>query len=426
MEAKPLSSDDLGFTLPPSNGHTSHKRRIASWPFLLITGCVLLLFKTYLSSSREHDWPIPPNVQIDRCAELNHNPSNNAQDPAPYSIPATFTLPLSSKALFCISRGSLSNGVINIVQSHKGAGSENVVVDVDVNYWEEPLLDNLKVCQVTREDGGVGVGIFSDWAGRPGSRQVEFEVTITLPRVPNDAMLYIDYFETDMPSFEHWIGELGDTVYFRSIVLGTEYRGVDVASLNGGNVEIKNSHSPIQGVINASSALSLITSNALINVFLGLSSSSSSDEATRLEMKTSNAEITASISLTTTSNSPGGNYSILTQTSFAKLTLTFPSSPLDSSLSLNARTSLASIDVSLHPTYEGTFTLDASLTPFGAKVFVDEDVRDPAGEGRKRKVEVRRGNGGGRVEGSVGWGDGEEGRGNVKLETVLGSANLRL
>ena len=32
-----------------------------------------------------------------------------------------------------------------------------------------------------------------------------------------------------MPLFEHWIGELGDTVYFKSIVLGTEYRGVDVA-----------------------------------------------------------------------------------------------------------------------------------------------------------------------------------------------------
>lgn len=75
--------------------------------------------------------------------------------------------------------------------------------------------------------------------------------------------------------FEHWIGELGDAVYFNSIVLGKESRGVDVASLNTANVEIKNSHSPIQGVINVSSSLSLVTSNALINVFLGLSSSMS-------------------------------------------------------------------------------------------------------------------------------------------------------
>jgi len=70
--------------------------------------------------------------------------------------------------------------------------------------------------------------------------------------------------------------------------------------------------------------------------------------------------------------------------------------------------------------------LDTSLTPFGAHILVDEGVRDPAGEGRKRKVEVRKGNGGGHVEGWVGWRDSEEGRGNVKLETVLGSANLRL
>jgi hypothetical protein len=107
-----------------------------------------------------------------------------------------------------------------------------------------------------------------------------------------------------MPLFEHWIGELGDTVYFKSIILGTEYRGVDVAvscfilrfniadeptkSLNAANVEIKNSHSPIQGVINASSSLSLITSNALINVFLGLSSSS---DGTGLEMQTSNSYV---------------------------------------------------------------------------------------------------------------------------------------
>ena len=58
---------------------------------------------------------------------------------------------------------------------------------------------------------------------------MEFEVTIALPSVSNDAILYLDSLETDMPLFEHWIGELGDTVYFRSIALGTEYRGVDVA-----------------------------------------------------------------------------------------------------------------------------------------------------------------------------------------------------
>jgi hypothetical protein len=85
--------------------------------------------------------------------------------------------------------------------------------------------------------------------------------------------------------------------------------------------------------------------------------------------------------------------------------------------------------VSLHPTYEGTFTLDSSLVPFGAHVLVDEGVQDPAGDGRKRNVELRKGNGGGHVEGWVEWGDSEEGRGgrgNVKLETVLGSVNLRL
>ena len=137
------------------------------------------------------------------------------------------------------------------------------------------------------------------------------------------------------------------------------------------------------------------------------------------------SEISASISLATESGS-GGNYSILAQTSFSKLTLSFPSSPLNSSLSLNARTSLAPVDVSLHPTYEGTFTLDTSLILFGANVLVDEGVRDPAGEGRKRNVELRKGSGGGHVEGWVAWGVSEEGRGNVKLETVLARANLRL
>ena len=56
-------------------------------------------------------------------------------------------------------------------------------------------------------------------------------------------------------------------------------------------------------------------------------------------------------------------------------------------------------------------------------------MRDPAGEGRKRNVELRKGNGAGHVEGWVAWGDLEEGqggRGNIKLETVLARANLRL
>lgn len=114
----------------------------------------------------------------------------------------------------------------------------------------------------------------------------------------------------------------------------------------------------------------------------------------------------ASISLTSVSD-VGGAFNVTTTTSNGPLAVDFPASPVDSKLTLSAKTSNSPAYVSLNPAYEGIFKLQTSPW-FKAEVNVDKDVVDPSGKDRKRNVVIKdvvRGS----LSGSVNW-DGEDGR----------------
>lgn len=67
-------------------------------------------------------------------------------------------LPVSSDLLYFLSRGSLSNGVIEILDG--ASGTDKVEVKVDLIYHDDFVLDVSKVCLLQPEEGQNGVGIF--------------------------------------------------------------------------------------------------------------------------------------------------------------------------------------------------------------------------------------------------------------------------
>ena len=81
----------------------------------------------------------------------------------------------------------------------------------------------------------------------------------------------------------------------------------------------------------------------------------------------------------------GGAFTVETNTSNKRLSLDFPTAPVDSRLNLVARTSNAHAQVTLHPTYEGRLTVRTS----NQAAFIDsKPISDPAGRDRRRSVTV--------------------------------------
>lgn len=108
------------------------------------------------------------------------------------------------------------------------------------------------------------------------------------------------------------------------------------------------------------------------------------------------------------------------KTAIGGVTLNFPHAPVDSKLELVAHTALAPVDVKVHKSYEGGFSVSTSMA---RSAVTHERVRDPSGQGRERKVEFERQTPGS-IQGSVSWGG--KTKGFVDLSTTMSSAVLKL
>ena len=119
----------------------------------------------------------------------------------------------------------------------------------------------------------------------------------------------------------------------------------------------------------------------------------------------------------------GGSFLIDTKSDTSGIRIKFDDAPVESTLVLTSKTSTGSISADLHPTYEGTFSLFSSLR--SPVVNVNDEVEDPAGEGRKRTVKVHRARGRA-VVGEVTWGDTRIDGSRVDLKSDVGTPRLSL
>jgi len=324
-------------------------------------------------------WPIPPNIQVLHCAKWEGSPISKA----------SFDLPIS-KFLFFLSRGR-SCGHIDVLYSNKVV--DVAKVDITVNHNE---LVHTKVCAVTRGDGTIGVGIFTyeDLPHTP-----TFKVVVHLPKTTRDGLR----FQTDMPLFDHDVGDLVETVHFDLLSLTTANAAISVKSVSAREATITSSNKPITitGPFKSFSDLKLDTSNAPIKASVDLYHDVNRPARTEFTAKTSNGPLDASVSLR--SQAPdcrGGQFAVVTSTSNGSLNLVFPIAPVHSILSLNGKTDNKSADVKLHPAFEGVFQLKTS----NGQATVAHDVHepDPAGEGRIREVRLDKSEPTA-IDGSIAW-----------------------
>ncbi|KAG6887437.1 hypothetical protein C0995_015310 [Termitomyces sp. Mi166 len=367
---------------------------------------------------------IPPNITLGECAQWIED-SVPFSGVSPYNLitaVATFKLPISSDTLLFLSRGAAAGG-INV---EYGGDDSDVKVVVKASYRLPEALDTLDVCMVTRGEGEHGLGIFGlPWSHPRHHRTVlKLSVIVTLPEVAKGSALNVNAFETDMPLFVHEIGDLNGSVHFDSISLKTANLPIHVKSLEAKKASVATENSSIEGEFHISSSLKLYASNAPVDVHITLFNADGEDY-TDLDISTSNSAIRGALALES-ANESGGRFKVFARTSNAPLDLSFVEAPVDSVLSFDATTSLGPATVSLHPTYEGSYTATTSFRR--PSILVNYDAEDPAGKGRQRQVHSSI-NRGPIASGTIRWfdgGDNKELLGNVEVRTSLAPLVLKI
>jgi len=197
--------------------------------------------------------------------------------------------------------------------------------------------------------------------------------------------LRIQKLATDVPNFSHQIGRIAETVEFQSIYLEGSNGFINSGTLTAQTADFRTSNGPIEGSFDASTSLSLVTSNSPINVDVGLDNIDP-DTSTRLVITTSNGPIRSSISRFSP-NAMRSKFEVGITTSNSVLEAEFPISPMNSTLLLSAQTSNARAAVVLDHAYEGEFHVQSSN--FAPRV-EQRETEDPLGQGRRKVIDRNR------------------------------------
>jgi len=287
--------------------------------------------------------------------------------------------------IFLVSKGFNAMGVLHITEA---ADREDIGVEVIVGFHENSdTFEKMRLCTLRRGDKGHGVGIlippFRHRFRRRGS--MFFNITVSLPEGKD--VTTIPHFATHLPMFGHVIKKL-PTHKFDSVSFNSARSPIYVENLVGDKIRIHSKGGPIEGTFNTTSSLDIKTCNSPVAVVVN---AFNQDNAvpTKVHIRSNNGPVAAELALISThKNQTSGFFVVRTHTSNAPLAVNFTEQPPDAVLKLEAHTSNSPTQVHLDPSFEGDFELRTSILP--AVVNVDDDVKDPAGRGRKRVVDFKK------------------------------------
>ncbi|KAJ6593222.1 hypothetical protein B0H19DRAFT_1089436 [Mycena capillaripes] len=391
----------------------------------------------------QFEYPIPRGVETEHCVSDWAEEMKNPTFPSlsfPYSASTSFDFSLPEKTLLLLSKGALSNGRLSIVSSDY---TDKVSVKVTVKYHKAAVRDLAKVCLIARSNGEGGVGIFtpSPWRSRSYTDRLSFDVVLVLPSS------HINALSTDVSNFSHDIDTLPRTDFGNlslqasngnikakllsagKATLTTSNAAVIVNSLIAPSASVKSSNGLISGSYTVCESLDLQTSNDPIKVTVTINGSGSGSKK-NLSMRTSNGVLDALVNLGTSSGE-AGTFNVKAQTSNAQLKTKIVYAPLDSVVTVDARTSNEEASVTLPSTYEGSFSLTTSNAPVSVRR-VNPNEHDPACDSHQQsckertriveqKVVTKRS-----VSGNVHWDKKNANRGKVTLTTSNGPATILL
>ncbi|KAH9067777.1 hypothetical protein EDB87DRAFT_1678160 [Lactarius vividus] len=308
----------------------------------------------------------------------------------------SLSLPVDSDALYLVARGALASGDLYVSESPE---VKDVYVKVFVHHRGSIALSRATVCQLSRGDGQVGVGIFTPRRWYIPSRDtLHFVVEVKLP-ANRDAIRYVPSFQADLPMFALDMGDIS-AFRFGDVSLRSTNSHIKVKGAIASTFNVHSVNGGISGAFNISKSLTIVTTNAPVSVKIG-ALNGESEKPTEVFIQTTNGRINAGISLMSNSSSgTGGAFGVNTHTTNSPIEVIYDDSPVDSILKFDAASTNSRVHAALHRAYEGTFAL---ATTNGGVVFDRlHNHEDPSGQGRKRSL-TKRYVGRNRVFGKVEW-----------------------
>lgn len=205
--------------------------------------CIIITELANATRLQEHKdaataWPIAKDGKILHCVKGAGGWSSKN---GPLRL--SFELARTSEVLYFLSRGIQSTGSIVIVQDDTIRAPDTVRVDVIALHYTPEYLHAIAVCSLERSPGEQGVGIFvrcqcqrdrasiiltqyciymqtpRGWSSGKMLPQLDFEITVRLPKISLRQPLQIAALETSMPNFAQHTGDLMSSVHFGSLSL---------------------------------------------------------------------------------------------------------------------------------------------------------------------------------------------------------------
>ncbi|WVQ76683.1 hypothetical protein IAR50_006357 [Cryptococcus sp. DSM 104548] len=304
---------------------------------------------------------------------------------------STFSFPLQANKsapsdLFINARGLGSTGTITFIGSDgdddlkNSAPEQGITVDVIVKYAGVQTLDSMmRVCEMTRGQGGVGVGVYSptqtdnNVANRGRLNPTYIPTTHIVIRVP--ASVYqqdtpFTYFPSLSFGLDHMhlrLGDLEGIAQFGELNLSNDSGGVSAkyVTLQSGNIEAKGD---VGGQWNVSEGLyvNVSSGNILADIILH-DPSGASDNSTTLD--NTNSDLDYSF-VRRDSSSSKHRVSTDLNTLDGSIFVRYLHQPMTVALSAIVSTLRGNINLHLHPNFVG---------PFAAKtVWGEIHIPDPA------------------------------------------------
>ncbi|CAE6341901.1 unnamed protein product [Rhizoctonia solani] len=432
----------------PTRRTAATRRFCSAFSIALLISLVFSTLVHVLNSGFEVVWdnePRPEDGRVVSCSKkwfdlggpsdadiyANDGIFNQTTIPGYPVFPAfkTYRLPINKSLHYIVAHGSLSSGVINIRRSDT-IDPDFVDVKVVARYWSKEALSYTQVCELTKLEGGVGLGIYTpSRLGMGIGQQIQWTVTVTFPTV-SQLPLNLNAFATNVGNFRHSIEGLGDRVHFEHLSLKGSNGAIESDGLSVSQATVTSSNSKISGKFSATDSLVLKTSNGPIDTDIDITNDDT-HKASSLILESSNARVASRISLLTTHDQrpqpKGGHFIIHATTSNGRLDISYPTTPVNSLLDFIGQTSNGNADIALDAAFEGTFTISTSNSHIDLE---DKRPSDPSGKGRSRTVHKTQGSSKS-ISGYAFWGnekdqDRNAETGRAVVSTTNGWVRLRL
>ncbi|KAI0300461.1 hypothetical protein B0F90DRAFT_1723111 [Multifurca ochricompacta] len=331
--------------------------------------------------------PAIDDGHIDNCAPWTgisdriHPPlpqfSSGAWSSAKFNLPADV-------GVYFVAHGVLASGDLYVRESYE---AKDISVKVFMRHRGAEVLSRATICQLSRDDGQIGIGIFTprSWYSRwltLRRNDVHFVVVVELPS-SRSAVRYMPSFHANLPMFSFALDDLSN-LRFGDVILKSTNSPIRVQGMIANTMEVHSMNGGIRGALNVTDHLTLMTTNSPISVKIG-AENRRPDKSTEMLIKTSNGLIEANISLTSsTSLGAGGTFGVHTYTTNGPIKIVYNDSPVDSLLNFDAQSTNSPVHTVLHRAYEGTFAIQT--TNADAVLSNLRNVEDPSGHQRRRRL----------------------------------------